>query len=450
MAWGTDGSLSRLYVYAMHNAHMRRLACLYMLVLSACSDPTVPIDQDLAVVTPGDTLFSAVVSGDYHSCALTMGGRAFCWGGGSSGQLGTGSLPLDCPGQTESFAPVPSLCVNEPTPVAGGLRFARLAAGGVSTCGITPSGRLYCWGGGAFYVPGTIAPTPIGGAIRFSDVHVRAFICAIGTDGKTYCWSDRNSHGTLGIPIGTTVPLDEARPVAGGHSFKNVQAIDRGCGTTAAGSLYCWGGITDTARFDVGDAVMSNCQERRSVGPYCTHLPLKLKGVDQWSRRASSSRPCAITTGGGASCWAQALTAWGGAPFGLSGSVSDSVYWAQPIPLVLPTPIRDIVGEPVLYGACAHAVDGRVVCWGTSGVGEFGSGIERESFAVPTVVTGGRAFMQLSAGFRFMCGLTSGGDVVCWGDGSRGALGTGTIIPANAVGQRPSPIPTRIASIASK
>lgn len=434
----------------MHNAHMRRLACLYMLVLSACSDPTVPIDQDLAVVTPGDTLFSAVVSGDYHSCALTMGGRAFCWGVGFSGQLGTGSLPIDCPGQTEPFAPVQSLCVNAPTPVAGGLRFARLAAGGVSTCGITPSGRLYCWGGGAFYVPGTIAPIPIGGAMRFSDVHVRDFICAIGTNGKTYCWSDRNSHGALGIPIGTTVPLDEARPVVGGHSFKNVQAIgEKGCGTTAAGSLYCWGGITDTAMFEVGDAVLQSCQAGRSSGP-CTHVPLKMKGADQWSRRASLLSPCAITTTGGASCWAQALFQWGGAPFGRSASVTELLGERRPIPLVLPTLIRDIVGESVLYGACAHAVDGRVVCWGSSGTGEFGSGIERESFAVPTVVASGRAFVQLSAGFRFMCGLTSGGDVVCWGDGSRGSLGTGTIIPTNALGQRPSPTPTRVASIAGK
>ncbi len=427
-----------------------RLACCSLFVLSACSDPVSPIDDDVAVLTPGDTLFKAVVSGDYHSCALTTGGRAFCWGVGSDGQLGTGSTPVDCLGEVVPYATALGLCVNEPTPVAGGLRFTRLAAGAFSTCGITPSGRLYCWGGRDLVPPGSNKPVPIGGAMRFSDVDVSRSICAIGIDRMTYCWGD-NSLGRLGIPLGTTIALDEARPVAGGHAFTVVRvSLYDSCGTTATGALYCWGGIVDTARFEVGDAVLSTCQSVRSIGPWCTHLPLKLKGADQWSRRALLDNPCAVTTAGGASCWAQALFSWGGAPFGITGSVSNLVSGAPPVPLVLPTPVRDVVGEPGNYGACAHAMDGRVVCWGWSMSGQFGDGIADETLTLPTIVAGGRSFAQLSAGDLFMCGLTTGGDVLCWGDAVRGVLGTGTLIPLNARGQRPTPTPTRVASIAGK
>ena len=426
---------------------VRRLAWCFLFALATCGDPAGPLFVDRALPTPGDTLFSAVVSSDSHSCALTTGGRAFCWGSGRLGQLGTGSIPGPCAGEP---ATSPAFCVDVPTPVAGGLRFTRLAAGGWSTCGITPSGRLYCWGGIGWSLPGSNAPVPVGGAMRFSDVNVRDFICAIGTDGKTYCWGD-NSYGRLGIPIGTSVTLDEARPIEGAPAFATIRStVWEGCGTTTGSTLHCWGGNVDTTMFEKGDAVLASCQFGKSMLP-CTHVPLKMRGAEQWSRRTTDVNSCAITTGGGASCWRSAFSEWGGAPFGRSTSSPATLEAGpRPLPLVLPTPIRDIVGAPAFHGACAHAVDGRVVCWGESAAGQFGTGVVQESFAVPTVVAGGRSFAQLSAGSTFMCGLTNGGDVMCWGDASRGVVGTGTIVPANFMDRRPVTIPTRVASIAGK
>ena len=426
---------------------LHRVAWSCLLVLAACGDPVGP-DPDLAVVTPGDTLFSAVVSGEYHSCALTTDGRAFCWGVLWNHQPGISSIPDDCAAGVVTLPDDP--CANTPTPVAQGMRFARLAAGANTTCGITPSGRLFCWGDlSVFPLPSTATPTAIGGKLRFRDVHVRDFICAIGTDNMTYCWGV-NSHGSSGIPIGTTQSVDQSLPVAGDHVFANVQSIgEKACGTTAGGALYCWGGIVDAARFEVRSVVLSTCQALRSSGP-CTHVPLKLKGPDQWTRRTSSYSPCVITKAGGASCWGLALFRWGGLPFGRGTSVPQLADGELYLPLLLPTPIRDIVGEPIQYGACAHAVDGRVVCWGSALAGQFGSGIEQERADLPTVVVGGRSFSQLSAGQQFMCGLTNARDILCWGEGSRGVLGTGMVPSMNAWRARPSATPTRVASIAGK
>ena len=421
------------------------------LFLAACTDPTNPL-VDQAIVTPGDTLFASVVSGSYHSCALTRDGRAYCWGQGYQGQLGIGSLPADCPGEAASQF---NLCVNVPTAVAGGLRFIRLSAGWTTTCGITPSQHLYCWGflGSSPTTTLNVALEPklIAGSMRFTDVSAGRNICARGIDQQTYCWGS-NSLGMLGLPPdGPYGPsLDEAKPVAGGHQFTALRTSNNSmCGATASGEFYCWG-AADTVRFALGDTPLLSCVGGRNGTP-CTNVPLRWRGAESAARPALSEQPCLITTTGGATCWGIAFYEWG--VNGTDGSTPFDVLMNAPrgAPLALPTPIRDIVGAPGLYGACAHAVDGRVVCWGSSVSGQFGDGVEQESFVLPTVVAGGRAFAQLSAGSLFMCGLADAGEIFCWGDGARGVLGTGAVVPASASSSRhPVPLPTRIASIAGR
>jgi len=86
----------------------------------------------LLVPTPvvGGLRFSQLVSGDFHSCALTSAGDAYCWGENTNGQLGTGA----------------SGDRAVPTAVAGGVRFRALSAGASHTCGIDLSDAVWCWG----------------------------------------------------------------------------------------------------------------------------------------------------------------------------------------------------------------------------------------------------------------------------------------------------------------
>ena len=79
-----------------------------------------------------------------HSCGVTTSGNAYCWGDNSSGQLGDGT----------------SSGRVSPAPVAGGLRFAVVSAGGDHTCGATPSGGVYCWGDNLFGQLGDGTTTP--------------------------------------------------------------------------------------------------------------------------------------------------------------------------------------------------------------------------------------------------------------------------------------------------
>jgi len=111
------------------------------------------------VVVSGGHTFVSLSSGTAHSCALTSAGEAWCWGAGGDGRLGDGS------GTSGSYSS------SSPLPAAGGLIFAVLSAGGGITCGVTTSGTTYCWGAndygqlgiGADYasVPMKLTPTRI-------------------------------------------------------------------------------------------------------------------------------------------------------------------------------------------------------------------------------------------------------------------------------------------------
>jgi alpha-tubulin suppressor-like RCC1 family protein len=137
----------------------------------------------------GTRRFRQVAAGIQHTCAVTTGSRAFCWGDGRFGQLGNGKAYL-------SFWP---------RRVAGDLSFDRVTVGRSHTCGETSTNRGYCWG---MNDKGQLG---------------------VGDTGTESC--------RFGIPCGT-------RPVAvvGGLRFLQLSASGyHTCGKTATEVVYCWG-----------------------------------------------------------------------------------------------------------------------------------------------------------------------------------------------------------------
>jgi alpha-tubulin suppressor-like RCC1 family protein len=88
-------------------------------------------DATTPVPVSGGLTFAIVSAGrSAHTCGVTTGGDAYCWGHNDAGQLGNGST---------TDTPIPVL-------VSGGLSFAAMSAGAIHTCAVTTSNIAYCWG----------------------------------------------------------------------------------------------------------------------------------------------------------------------------------------------------------------------------------------------------------------------------------------------------------------
>jgi alpha-tubulin suppressor-like RCC1 family protein len=137
----------------------------------------------------GGIKFVSITAGTYHTCALDQGGRAYCWGDNEWGELGIGTF--------DSVAHYP------PQPVSGGLQFAQLSAGSVSTCGLTGAGQAHCWGRnesgelGDGSTTNRPAPVPVAGGLTFTQISRGTHACGLAAGGTVYCWG-QNFNGEVG------------------------------------------------------------------------------------------------------------------------------------------------------------------------------------------------------------------------------------------------------------
>jgi alpha-tubulin suppressor-like RCC1 family protein len=201
--------------------------------------PAVYIPRLVPTPRPLEVLGENPTSHRYEpSCAIAVGGVAYCWGSNLNGELGLGTNSSDT-------------LTGPERPVVGNYAFIDIASSGHS-CGLTISGAAYCWGrGGSGELgdgSGTSSPEPrlVAGDHVFKDIGVgTSYSCGITTSGEAYCWGANNS-GQLGTTVGNclggTLPCS-ATPVrvSGGHIFESLSVGQGSCAITSAGDVYCWG-----------------------------------------------------------------------------------------------------------------------------------------------------------------------------------------------------------------
>jgi alpha-tubulin suppressor-like RCC1 family protein len=160
-----------------------------------------------AVSQPAGVTFSSIYTEYKHTCALTSGGLAYCWGPNGSSQLGDSTT-------TRRYTPVAAR-------MPAGVTYSTLALGSLTTCGLSTAGQAYCWGlgtsgqlgnGSTFSsrLPVAVAQ-PVG--VTFTTLRAEGGgFCGLDTIGQTWCWG-QNPYGQLGN--GTTT--NSSSPVAVSH-----------------------------------------------------------------------------------------------------------------------------------------------------------------------------------------------------------------------------------------
>jgi alpha-tubulin suppressor-like RCC1 family protein len=321
-----------------------------------------------------------------------------------------------------------------PAPVAGGLSFASVSVGWSFTCGVTPGGAAYCWGANDVGSVGNgtadtllhASPVPVTGGLTFAAVSAGvAFACGVTTTGAAYCWG-ANYFGQLGNGASDTIPHATPVAVAGGLTFAAVSAGQfHACGLTSGGAAYCWGlnQMGAVGNGAVLDAPVSVTNPSPVIG-----------GGTFTSVAAGWFGTCALSPGGAAWCWG-----YGGN--GELGVESPDVSGA-PVPVSGGVAFSSVSQGEAL--TCGVATDHVAWCWGASAlVGKIAPnktcgnspGGEVCASKEPEPVDGDFAFASVSVGGGYACGLTTDGAAWCWGENGSGQLGDGT------TSYRPTPVP---------
>lgn len=296
-------------------------------------------------VAAGFTLGS-FAGGYTHTCAVTTAGAAYCWGKNFNGAFGSGT--------GEGFS-------SEPVPVAGGITFSALSAGYGYTCGLTPSGSVYCWGTYAGFTP-----TPLAGGLGFAQLDIydqRA--CGLTPAGAAYCW------GAAGPPS----------PAGGSLVFTGLSlGGNHDCGLVSSGTIYCWGFNQYGQLGSPPTGEVCEVPNPEGGDPSyipCSTTPVPVSGQSFVTVSAGSSHTCGLNSVGAAYCW-------GDNTYGQLGNGS-TIGGATPVAVAGGHSFTEL--STGSFHTCGLATDGAVYCWGLNANGQVGNGTTVNSL-VPVKVLG--------------------------------------------------------------
>ncbi|WP_308192036.1 protein kinase domain-containing protein [Gordonia zhenghanii] len=231
---------------------------------------------------PNLTDVTAIANSYAASCAVSAG-DVYCWGYGTTGQIGNGAT-------TEN--------VLTPTKVPGLSDVKTLAMGSGSVCAVDGESDLYCWGSnqngqlGDGSTTQRNAPVKVNslknvedvsiGMSRDSDKRLQIETCAVA-DGKIYCW---------GAGLGTDSSQRSApAEVTGIDDPQQVSVdVDTACVVDGSGDVYCWG---NNIKGQVGNGTTTSNDK-----------PAKVSGLrDVDVVKTGGSTTCAITVSSEIYCW---------------------------------------------------------------------------------------------------------------------------------------------------
>jgi len=327
-----------------------------------------------------------------------------------------------------------------------------LALGGHTSCALSSTGLVKCWGLNGTgelglgdsdnrgdkpnTVPRNLPAIDLGSGRKATAITVsgKGSACAMLDNGDLKCWG-QNQFGQLGTGDinnrgdGPGQMGDRLRPIALGTGRRPISVSagsDYTCAVLDNFSAKCWGGNSQgrlgtesTANLQAPEAVTTISLKRRA-----TAISASADGVT-----------CVLLDIGALNCWGNIwfVTHADHADLGASPGIGDypgEVYGLPALTFDGGAPIQSLIAGSI---SAAMLGDGSLRLWGTGALGQLGLpgesylGLNPSDFAtVPPVDFGpGRTVKSVGLGATHVCALLNGGQVTCWGGNDSGQLGHG-------------------------
>ena len=320
-----------------------------------------------------------------------------------------------------------SLVPLSQTALAASQGASSISAGFGLSCA-TQSGKAYCWGDDEYGALGdggsTDSSVPVAadtiGALAgktLTQISANTEACALDSLGAAYCWGF-NSDGQLGdgATANSSVPVAvDTSDVLAGKTLTQITAGNgAACALDSTGRAYCWG-------YELGDGSTAS-----SSVPVAVDTSGVLAGKTLTQISTSGLHTCALDSTGKAYCWGR----------GDFGDLGDGGSTDSTVPVAVNT-TGALSGKTLTQittgeiDTCAIDSVGAAYCWGHNDYGDLGDGSSNSS-NVPvavdaTGVLSGKSLTQIAAGYYATCALDSAGAAYCWGLGTDGELGDGTV-----------------------
>lgn len=396
--------------------------------------PPTPAKANAATVWKNSDV-TAVSVGGSHTCAIETG-VLFCWGAGTSGQLGYAppARPPVIPPPTDQSKPIRVASVTG----FPNTNVSAVSTGGSSTCAIENK-VLFCWGSNGSGQVGNgrntqqNTPAKVSAANGFLNNDVTAVsvgglvTCAVES-AVVYCWG---ANGLGAVGDGSTTHRNVPVKVLNNDGFVNSNVTAVGTGLTSCavrngsvtGELFCWGAGSSG---QMGNGTTTNANP----------LPRKVSsGTDGFANsgvtsvRATGVSVCATRDESSN----KVMYCWGNGGYGNFGIGSQANH-STPRKVSAANGFTNTAVTSAQIGDASCAVEGGVVyCFGINWFGQVGDGTTTQRTLATKVLAGGGmlnagAVTMVSAYTNHACAIENKA-VFCWGQAANGRLGNGETTP---------------------
>ncbi len=381
------------------------------------------------LTTRAHSIEATTIQAGYVASCVAVSGLPYCSGRNTNGELGNNTRT-----STIDFTPV-----DTSTGLAG-KAITMFSVGGlnnnyVSVCALA-DGLLYCWGNNQYgtlginqtvaQVPDTLVPMQavVDGSLAGITITKidggSGHTCGMSSSGKGFCWGT-GGNGRIGDGSTTQRYKPTELNMAGVLSGKTITDIAAGSGHScaiASGAAYCWGSNS------VGALGNNSTTDSSSAVAVSTAGVMAGKTMTKIAIALNTS--CALDSSGAAYCWGQ-----NNATLGNNVGSGDSL-----IPVAVDMTLVPSGGFSAITGkegnVCGIAAANSLpYCWGTNTLGSTGRGLTSSATARPTAATAtgflsGKTVTQFSTGRNTSCGITNLAEAFCWGYNGLGNLGVNT------------------------